>query len=542
MPLTPALAAADAGAVSQREREQIPSRKTPRQSIPVWHRFGVRLAALFLALVTVLGAAVLALTERSARDAVATADQALHLDLARRLAPRFQPHLETEIDSVAIAGIIGGLTQVNRRLDVYLLGSDGMIKSWFSDARGRPLEPFVDTAPLDRLMAGATPPVLGPDPARPGQTRPFSVAPIQIMGEDGCYLYLILQGERYDRVAAVLWPGALGGAAARGLLVALGLTAVVGALAFWLLTARLQRLTAAVGAFERGALAVRVGGSRRDEIGVLARAFDRMAARIESQVEALRRTDRQRRDLVASVSHDLRSPLASLRGYLETLVLRGDAAPAEERQAHVERALRSAERLSGLVTDLFDLARFDAAEVRPQREPTDLADLAADVAADRQSEADRRGVRLRVRAEARLPLAALDPGLVDRAVGNLIDNALRHTPPGGAVDVEVSRADASALAVAVRDTGGGIAPELLPRVFERFVRADESRSSEGAGLGLAIVKRIATLHGGTVRVESTLGAGSTFSLVLPVQARVTAASAASASGAEGQEHAGARAG
>ena len=497
-----------------------------------WHaRFGVRLAALFLALVTVLGAAVLALTERSARDAVATADQALHLDLARELAPRFEPHLETDIDSAAIADVIAGLVQVNRRIDVYLLGSDGMIKSWFSDARGRPLEPSVDTAPLDRLMAGAAPPVLGPDPARPGQTRPFSVAPIRIMGEDGCYLYLILQGERYDDVAAVLWPGALGGAAARGLLVALGLTAVAGALAFWLLTARLQRLTAAVGAFERGALAgadpgglaVRAGGNARDEIGALARAFDRMAARIESQVEALRRTDRQRRDLVASVSHDLRSPLASLRGYLETLAMRGDAAPAEERRAHVERALRSAERLSGLVTDLFDLARFDAAEVRPQPEPTALADLVADVAADRQPEAARRQVRLRVRAEGRLPLAALDPGLVDRAVGNLIDNALRHTPPGGAVDVEVARADASALAVSVRDTGEGIAPELLPRVFERFVRADASRSSEGAGLGLAIVKRIATLHGGTVRVESTLGAGSTFSLVLPVHARAAAA-------------------
>ena len=297
--------------------------------IPLWSRFGVRLAALFLALVVVLGAAVLTLTERSTRDAIATADQALHLDLARDLAPRFQPHLETDIDSVAIADIIAGLTQVNRRLDVYLLGSDGMIKSWFSDARGRPLEPMVDTAPLDLLMAGARPPVLGPDPARPGQARPFSVAPVRIMGEEGCYLYLILQGERYDDVAAMLWPGALGGAAARGLLVALGLTALVGALAFWVLTQRLQRLTATVGAFERGALAVRadVGGS--DEIGALGRAFDRMAARIEAQVEALRRTDRQRRDLMASVSHDLRSPLASLRGYLETLVLRGDDAPPD---------------------------------------------------------------------------------------------------------------------------------------------------------------------------------------------------------------------
>ncbi len=493
----------------------------PEPAIAVWNRFGVRLSALFLALLLVLGVAVLALGARATRDAVATADQALHLDFAAELAPRFQPHLMTEIDSVAIADIIGGLSQVNRRIDVYLLGSEGMIKSWFMDARGRPLDPVVDTAPLDQLMAGARPPVLGPDPARPGESRPFSVAPIEIMGEQGCYLYVILQGERYDDVAAALWPSALGGAAARGLALALGLTALVGVLAFWGLTRRLQRLTATVGAVERGALAVRASEGGADEVGALGRAFNRMAARIEAQVEALRRTDRQRRDLIANVSHDLRSPLASLRGYLETLAMRPDA-PADERRAHVARALRSAERLSGLVADLFDLARFDAAEIRPRPEPTALAELAADVVADRRAEAVRRDVRLRVRAQDGLPLARLDPGLVDRALGNLIDNALRHTPPGGAVDVEVTRADASALAVAVRDTGEGIAPELLPRVFDRFVRADPSRTPDGgAGLGLAITKRIAALHGGTVRVESTLGAGSTFSLVLPVEPLVT---------------------
>lgn len=493
----------------------------PEPRVPLAARLSVRLTALFLAVLVVLGVAVLALTARSARDAVATADQALHLDLAAELAPRFQPHLMTEIDSAAIADIIGGLTQVNRRIDVYLLGSNGMIKSWFMDARGRPLDPTVETAPLDRLMTGAMPLVLGPDPARPGEWRPFSVAPIEIMGENGCYLYIILQGERYDDVAAMLWPGALGGAASRGLLIALGLAALVGVVGFWGLTRRLERLTATVGAVERGALSVRADASGADEVGVLARAFNRMATQIEAQVEALRRTDRQRRDLVAHVSHDLRSPLASLRGYLETLAIRADA-PADERRQHVARALRASERLSGLVADLFDLARFDAAEVRPDPEPTALAELAADVAADRQSEAERRGVALRVRAEDGLPLATLDAGLVDRAVGNLVDNALRHTPPDGAVEVEVVRHDASALAVLVRDTGEGIAPELLPRVFDRFVRADESRSGEGAGLGLAIVKRVAELHGGTVRVESTLGAGSTFSLVLPVARRPSA--------------------
>ena len=482
-------------------------------SIPFWSRFSVRLSVLFLALLAGLGAALVLLTNQAAEEAAVVADQALHRDLAAALAPRFQPHLETDIDELAIQEVIDGLTQVNRRLDVYLLGSEGMIKGWFSDARRRPLVPIVETAPLDRMMAGADLPVLGMDPARPDARRPFSVAPIEIMGEQGCYLYLILQGERYDAVAAGIRQQALASSLERGLGLALGATALLGLLLFRFLSRRLERLAETVGAFERGAHAVRAVPEGTDEVARLGGAFNRMATRIAGQIEALARTDALRRDLVANVSHDLRSPLAALRGHLETV----DALDldAEARARHVERALRASERLSALVTDLFDLARFDAAEVRASPEPTHLGELAHDVVAETQPLADARDVGLSIRASS-LPLVDLDGGLVERALSNLLDNALRHTPAGGRVDVEVARADGGSVSVAVRDSGEGIAPEVAPRVFERFARADQARSSAGAGLGLAIVKRIAELHGGSVRVESVLGAGSTFTITLPI--------------------------
>ena len=482
-------------------------------TIPFWSRFSVRLSALFLALLAGLGGALVLVTDRAAERATVVADQALHRDLAAALAPRFQPYLETDIDEAAIQEMIDGLTQVNRRLDVYLLGSGGMIKGWFSDARQRPLVPAIETAPLDRMLAGAALPVLGPDPARPGTRRPFSVAPIRIMGEEGCYLYLILQGERYDAVAAGVRHEAVAGSLWRGLGLALGVTALLGLVLVAFLTRRLEQLTETVGAFERGAHSVRADDGGTDEVARLGGAFDRMAARIQTQIESLARTDALRRELVANVSHDLRSPLAALRGHLETV----DALPLDDeaRGRHVRRALRASERLSALVTDLFDLARFDAAEVRTRPEPTALAEIVHDVVAETRALATARGVRLGVRAES-LPLVRLDGGLVERALANLLDNAIRHTPPGGSVEVEVARADGATVSVSVRDTGEGIAPEVVPRVFERFVRADEARSASGAGLGLAIVKRIATLHDGSVRVESVLGAGSTFTLTLPI--------------------------
>ena len=495
-----------------------PDAGRPDGPVPFAARLSTHLALVVLALLAGIGLAVGALADRAAERAAVAADQALHRDLAADLAPRFQPHLNDAIDEAAIQTIIDGLTQVNRRLDVYLLGSNGMIKSWFADAEGRVLDPVVDPTALDAFLAGAPLPLLGPDPSRPGEVRPFSVAPIRIMGEDGCYLYLILQSARYDAVAASVRREALGATLLRGLALVLGAAALVGLLLVYALTRPLGRLTETVGAFERGALGVRTGAHGTDEVGRLGAAFDRMAARIESQVAALTRTDRQRRELVANVSHDLRSPLAALRGYLDTLDLVGERATPDERRAYLDRAVRAADRLGALVTDLFDLSRFDAAEIRPVLEPTALAELVADAVAERRAQAEARGVALRVRAEDGLPLARADAGLVERAVANLIDNAIRHTPSGGAVSVDVSRGDAASVAIAVRDTGEGIAPEVLPRVFERFVRADESRTAGagGAGLGLAIVKRIAELHGGTVRAESVLGAGATFTLALPL--------------------------
>ena len=483
--------------------------------IPLLHRFSFRLSVLFLALLVALGGVLVWVAVDAVERATVVADQALHRDLARDLAPRFQPHLETDIDTMAISGIIGGLTQVNRRLDVYLLGSDGMIKSWFMDARKRPLMGRVDTSPLDAFIGGGRLPLLNADPARPDQLRPFSVAHVRIMGEEGCYLYLILEGERYDDVADELQREAIIGTVVRGFGLAVGLAGLVGVVVFAFLTRRLGRLTETVGAFERGARGVRTPEEGRDEVGVLAGAFNRMAATIEEQLDALEETDALRRALVANVSHDLRSPIASLRGYLDTLQMRPDAPPAE-REEHLARALRAAERMSLLIHDLFDLARFDAAEIRVHAEPARLAELAHDVVTECRASAEREGVSLRLDVEDGLPLVRLDAGLAERALVNLLDNAIRHTPAGGSIGVSVAAAGET-VELRVRDTGEGIAPEVLPHVFERFVRADSSRPADGgAGLGLAIVQRIAMLHGGTVRAESTPGKGSTFTIAFPV--------------------------
>ena len=224
-----------------------------------------------------------------------------------------------------------------------------------------------------------------------------------------------------------------------------------------------------------------------------------------------------RRDLIANVSHDLRTPLVALRGYLEVLLARDATLDAEQRRHYLGIALRQSEQLSRLVDDLFELARLDFKDLALERETFDLRELASDVLQKFQLQADGCSVRLLLTTDGTSARVDADLGLVERVLENLVGNALRHTPGGGEVVVHLAAVD-GAVRVDVRDTGSGIAPEDLPHVFERHWRGGHARRDDGAGLGLAIARRIVELHGGSLAVESSLGCGTCFTFVLAAAA------------------------
>ncbi|HYE96409.1 MAG TPA: HAMP domain-containing sensor histidine kinase [Rubricoccaceae bacterium] len=484
----------------------------------LFRSFYGRLAALFLLLLLVLGVAIGALVARSALRLTEAADQKVHRDLARDLVPRFEPHLAVAMpDSAAIASIIEGLTSVNRRIDVYLLDPTGMIKL----AVVRPGQPLqlrvVDTAPLDRLIAGDEDlPILGEDPLAPGRTKPFSVASVTIGGVPECYLYIVLAGERYASALDMLANSHMLRAVLGGLALTLAGAALVGLVLFSLLTRRLRRMTAAVQAFETGQLDRRAPAGEEDEVGRLGAAFNRMADTLARHVAALEQADRRRQEFVEGISHDLRTPLASLKGYAETLVLKGDAIPAEERLRYLEVILANANRLGTLADGLFEVAKWEAEGVAPQPEPFSIAELVQDIVVQHRPDAAARGVDLAASLPEKLPRVHADVGMVDRVIQNLITNALRHTPPGGRVEVAPWQ-EGDRVWVRVSDTGEGIAAEDLPHVFERYFRRRKGRGADGgAGLGLFISKKMLEAHGGSISVESKPGKGTTFRFDLPV--------------------------
>lgn len=273
-----------------------------------------------------------------------------------------------------------------------------------------------------------------------------------------------------------------------------------------------ERAAEKVGAGDLGA---RMAIDGRDEFARAGRAFNRMAERLEEVEGERAQLERARRDLFAAVSHDLRTPLMTMRAMVEALS-DGVVSDRETMRRYLENIDAELHYLSQLIDDLFELARLDSGELRLHLADVRLDHLVEEAVDAFRPAASRAGVALRCEVGADTGTVRLDAPRVTRALYNLVQNAIRHTPPDGTVTVRLRRF-ADAVEVAVTDTGEGIAEGELTRVFERFYRGERSRSREqgGAGLGLAIVRSIVEAHGGSVSADSRPHEGSTFRLVLP---------------------------
>jgi signal transduction histidine kinase len=270
------------------------------------------------------------------------------------------------------------------------------------------------------------------------------------------------------------------------------------------ITRPLRRLTEAARRIASGDFSQRVAVTSPSEAAELAVSFNRMA-------EALERDQETRRRLLADIVHDLRTPLSVIQGTAQGFLDGVIAADA----THAGIIRDEASLLNKLITDLRDIALAESGEVRLEKRPADLTDLARQAAGAVQPRAREKGVELEVVAPDGLPLVLVDSDRTLQIVGNLLENALRHAPSGGRVTVGLSGPRDGLLALEVSDTGEGIPPEHLPHVFERFYRADPARPAGGTGLGLAIVKQLTEAQGGSVSVASEPGRGSVFTVTFP---------------------------
>ncbi len=482
-----------------------------------------KLVGAMVVLIGAIGLSYVILALGTTRLYLEEVNQKLHRSLAASLVAENELVRGQTINHEALEQAFHNLMIVNPAIEVYLLDPDGRILA-FSAPPGKVRRERIDLAPVAAFLAGGEAfPIRGQDPRDPEGYKVFSAAPIMDGDVLGGYLYVVLGGEAYDSVARVFQGSYIlrlaASVAAAGLVLALA----AGALSFVWLTRRPRRLSAAVEAFKQSDFQepLRLSGwrpnPRGDEIDHLGLTVESMSQRMVQQIAQLRQADSTRRDMVANISHDLRTPLTSLQGYLETVLMKGDSLSQEDRRRYVELALKHSQRLGQLTEELFELATLESDEPPIQIESFSLAELVQDVVQKFRLEAEKRQISLDTEIPQDASAVTGDIALIERVLENLIENALRYTPAGGRVCLSLIL-DAGRVAAQISDTGRGISREELPHIFERFYRVEKARgdAAEGTGLGLAIVKRILQLHDSAIEVESEPGVGTSFRFALPV--------------------------
>ncbi len=447
-------------------------------------------------------------------------NQKLNTDLARQIVNERLLMAEGRVNQEALKDIFHMLMVINPGIEIYLLDLEGNILT-FSAPQGSVKRKRVDLGPVKKyLNQELAAPLQGDDPKSLSRKKVFSAARIERQGKLEGYLYVILGGEQYDSVAQKIKGSYILQLSAAMMFAGLLFALITGLMLFALLTGRLKKLAAVMDAFKRGeslepfSFPVRNTQRSSDEIDRLTTTFKEMTLRIEDQMEELKESDKVRRELVANVSHDLRTPLATLQGYIETLLIKENQYTREERQEYLEIAIKHCRRLNHLVSELLELAKLEAARMEIHLEPFNVQELVQDIVQKFELKATEKQVDLITRFDEGLDFVLADIGLIERALENLIENALQHTPEKGSITIEIRQAEN--VSIAIQDTGPGIDQKDLDHIFKRFYHSDRTHKKKEAhsGLGLAITKKIIELHGQQIHVSSDPEKGSCFTFTL----------------------------
>lgn len=443
-------------------------------------------------------------------------NQKLNAGIAKGLIEEHNPFTDGKLNSTATHDIMHSMMGVNPYIEVYLLNSEGRILDHVAPYKKVKVE-SVGLGPIQKFIeTGGEEMVLGDDPRNPGKTKVFSAARVEENGATLGYVYVILASEEYDTVSDKLLGSYILKLGYRYGAITLVAALLIGILAIWFITKNLQKVISTVNRFRNGEMSARIKVTKGGEINGLAEAFNEMADTIVGNIEDLKSMENLRRELVGNVSHDLRTPLAVIHGYIETLMIKKDKLSEAEQTKYLNRALEGTEKLKGLVEELFELSKLEAKHVEPVKEPFFINELMDDISQKYALLAGAKEIKIKSELNTKPCLVYADVRLIERVLQNLIDNAIKYTPKKGEITLRINNQEHQ-VEIEVADTGSGIPKDQIPFVFDRYHIGDKriSLDKNSTGLGLAIVKRILEIHNANIQLNSKLGEGTSFRFALP---------------------------
>lgn len=448
--------------------------------------------------------------------------QEIHAPLAQHLieekfATTSAFNQDGSVNKEVFGSLMHDMMAVNRSIEVYLLGLDGEVlySVVLDHSPGEPSR-YVDVAPIENFVnTNGKNYCLGDDPRAMGERKIFSAARLTNQLKDG-YIYIILSGEAYQLASNNIFQKYIKSFGLGAIGLTTFFTLLVGFVSIWFLTKNLRKITSVVQRFKEGDFNARIENADKSDISVLANTFNTMADTICQNIEEVKKVDSLRRQLIANVSHDLRTPLAILKGYSETLLEKKHLLSEGEKQKYLEIVNSNSDKLSRLVEQLFEYSKLEAKQVKPEKVKFSITDLCLDLVSKYQLKSKTENIDLIFNIEKKENiLVYADIGLIERVLQNLIDNAFKFTKAGGIITLDLDKSKSqNKIKISVGDSGIGIKESDQLMIFDRFTQNDSQNRFTGAGIGLSIVKKILELHDSIIRVDSKIGKGTKFTFHL----------------------------
>ena len=476
-----------------------------------------KISSAFFLLLAVVGLMYVYITVDYSNKYSDEVNQRLNHNTAKNIVENSTNFYNGEVIKPALEEMFHHVRAINPGLEVYLLDTTGKIIAWYPPEKKTALQ-SVNLSPVLQFIGDSLIQLIkGDDPLNADNKKVFSAAPLTMNNMLYAYIYVVLAGQEHNLAKATILNSYILKISSRAMIITLIATFLIGLLMIRIITRNYSKLINVMQQFREGDLSARVEVNSSGDERQLADMFNEMADILTENIDKLKQVENLRRELIANVSHDLRTPIAIIRGYVETLQMKEASITAEERKKYINTVKESAENLEKLVNELFELSKLEANQVQAKKEPFIISELVSDMCNKYHLIAKTKNITINTVLSKELPPVYADIALIERVLQNLLDNAMKFTPPGGKIFIRSVKHEAGKAEITISDNGIGIPENAREQIFARYYKANNFTDLKNStGLGLAIAKKILDLHDSTLDLISKENVGSSFTFLLPI--------------------------